>query len=617
MSIVNLQKLEIKNALQIQGVKFLDERGYFTELYNETKFEEPITERWKQVSLTNSKQDVLRGIRSSNIAKLMSCLKGLVYVVIIDLRVDSETYLKWQGVWIDGDSDKNVHLYIPRKCGHAYFCQTDAICLYLQDETYKANDDIEYNPFDNRFKIEWPKPSKAYIHKYDHSVNEIIVEQNPPILVYGSNGFLGSALIDLLKKSNESYRVGLARLENRQDLIDEINTVKPSRVICMAGIAGKPNISWFETNKIEGVRANIIGQLNVADVSNTLGLHCTILTTGVIYKYDIKHPINSGIGYKEDEEPNFDGNFYSKLRIIEEKLLDSYPYLLSLRISYPTTSDLNPNSLVSKLIKYKNIQSIPLTITMVEDLWPILLDMSKRKISGIFNFNNEGCISHDEILELYKTIVDESHEWQSTKPDLSNRAACELDVSKLKNEGYHVPHVKESMTKLMQKLKQLKDAQSNDTNKEKIEKKKKILMTGGSFYPGSKLVLELIENNYEITIIEDSNNLKEGVYLFLKIRKFLEIFTDSLLKCLDFQTELKGKVSFEHIEFYRIDTKNRNILLNFFKKNHFFAVVYQLNKPNENDSFSFDVYDESLNKTLNLIQVFINFYYNLLYFIFN
>jgi len=512
MAKITIQKLEIKNAFKIEGTKFLDERGYFTELYNETKFEEPITERWKQVSLTNSKQDVLRGIRSSNIAKLVSCLKGRVYVVLIDLRTDSETYLNWQGVWIDGDSDKNVHLYVPRKCGHAYFCQTDAICLYLQDETYQTNDDIEYNPFDNRFRIEWPKPSKAFIHKYDYSPKKIQVEQNPPILVYGGNGFLGSALIELLKTSNEPYKVGLARLENREDLINEINTVKPSRVICMAGIAGKPNISWFETNKIEGIRANLIGQLNIADVSNTLGLHCTILTTGVIYKYDSNHPVNSGIGYKEDEEPNFDGNFYSKLRIIEEKLLDSYPYLLSLRISYPTTSDFNPNSLVSKLIKYKNIQSIPLTITMVEDLWPILLDMSKRKIAGIFNFNNEGCISHDEILELYKKNVDELHEWQSTQPDLSNRAACELDVSKLRSQGYEVPHVKDSMKKLMQKLKQLKNSLPIEKKEQANENKKKILMIGGSFYPGSKLALELIENGFELAIIEDKNNLQEGFY---------------------------------------------------------------------------------------------------------
>lgn len=112
------------------------------------------------------------------------------------------------------------------------------------------------------------------------------------LLIYGSNGFLGKELISELKRQKKSFKKGLARIENRDELIKEIDLIKPNRIICMAGLTGKPNISWFESNQIEGIRINILAQLNIADVANQFNLHCTLLSTGVIYKYDDKHPIN-------------------------------------------------------------------------------------------------------------------------------------------------------------------------------------------------------------------------------------------------------------------------------------------------------------------------------------
>ena len=78
----------------------------------------------------------------------------------------------------------------------------------------------------------------------------------------------------------------------------------------MAGIAGKPNISWCETNQIETIRINVVGQLNIADCAHELDLHCTLLTSGVIYQYQAsgKHALGSGVGYSETDVPNFKGN---------------------------------------------------------------------------------------------------------------------------------------------------------------------------------------------------------------------------------------------------------------------------------------------------------------------
>lgn len=468
MSNIKIEKLDITDAFIVRGKRFLDDRGFFEELYNESKFEKPITKSWKQVSLASSQPDVLRGLHCSNYAKFVTCVKGEVYDVIVDLRPDSPTFMKWQGVWLNADDTDPAVLYVPKRCGHGYYCKRDSLFLYLQDGVYNPKEDIELNLFDPTVKVDWPKPINSYIISEKDRNNPKLDDLRPRlescrislagsqtngILIYGSRGFLGGELVDLLKKTGRDFIIGKARLENRQDLIEEIKTTRPSQVICMAGIAGRPNISWFETNQVEGIRANIIGQLNIADVANEFNLHCTLLSTGVIYNYDEKHPLNSGIPFKEEEEPNYSGNFYAKIRIIEEKLLESYPNALNLRISYPTTGNKNPNSFLSKLIRFKTIQSVPMSITVVDDLWPVLVEMSDKKISGTFNFNNPGAISHDEVLQIYKRIVDNNHSWEVSEPNLTSRSACELSAQKLLDLGFKIPHVKESFENIIKKLK--------------------------------------------------------------------------------------------------------------------------------------------------------------------
>ena len=110
MTGLKIEQMAIKDALVIKGKRFYDERGFFEELYNEAKFEIPITESWKQINLAESKSDTLRGIHCSNHAKFVSCIKGEVYDVIVDLRPDSPTYLKSQGIWLNADDHEHVSI---------------------------------------------------------------------------------------------------------------------------------------------------------------------------------------------------------------------------------------------------------------------------------------------------------------------------------------------------------------------------------------------------------------------------------------------------------------------------------------------------------------------------
>lgn len=506
--LLEIKKLEIQDAFIVKGNRHLDNRGYFEEIYNQTHLEKPITDSWKQVSISYSQQDVLRGMHCSNYAKFVQCLKGEVYDVIVDLRPDSPTFMKWQGVWLNGDSTDQTHLYVPKRCGHGFFAKKDCYFLYLQDGVYDPTSDVELNLFDKKINIEWPTPTKEYIISQKDSNNPLFEQlrarlmtlnaekqlalTQPKFLVYGSTGFLGSHAIQVLKKQGKYFKVGLSRLENRESLEKEIKSSMPCHVLCLAGIAGKPNISWCEKNQIETIRANLIGQLNIADITSKLDINCTLLTSGAIYKYDDEHELNSNKGFTEEDEPNFNGNFYSRMRIIEEQLLKSYPNVLNLRITYPTSFDLDPRSLLAKLIKYEKIESIPISVTIIEDLWPIMIDMTEKRISGTYNFNNPGTISHDEILNIYKSTINAEHTWKLASPN-KNVSASELSAEKLLNLGYKVPHVKESFQNLVNKIKA-----------EKMFKPKNILLTGGAGFIGSHVALHLIKKykDYNIVVLD-------------------------------------------------------------------------------------------------------------------
>ena len=67
--------------------------------------------------------------------------------------------------------------------------------------------------------------------------------------------------------------------------------------------------------QIEVIRANVVGTLTLADVTNERGIHLTIYATGCIFHYDKDFPQDSGIGFKEDDTPNFTGSYYSKTKV--------------------------------------------------------------------------------------------------------------------------------------------------------------------------------------------------------------------------------------------------------------------------------------------------------------
>lgn len=281
---------------------------------------------------------------------------------------------------------------------------------------------------------------------------------NYKFLIFGSKGWIGSKIVSLLKERGHNVYEAKSRLENREGIQKEIHNINPDFVINAAGITGRPNIDWCEDHKQETIRANLIGALNLADICFLNNIHLTNFGTGCIYEYDNNHPINSNIGFKENEKPNFDRSFYSKTKIILDELFQYYPNVLNLRLRMPISDDLNPRSFITKITKYEKVINIPNSMSILYDLLPISIEMTIKQLKGNYNFVNPGVISHNEILDLYKKYIDKDFNYinftleEQKKILKADRSNNQLDVTKLLKEFPNIPDIKKSIIEVFKRM---------------------------------------------------------------------------------------------------------------------------------------------------------------------
>lgn len=260
----------------------------------------------------------------------------------------------------------------------------------------------------------------------------------------------------MCKERGIAYEYGAGRLENRTSLEADIAAVKPTHVFNAAGVTGRPNVDWCESHKPETIRANVVGTLTLADVCKQNGLLLMNYATGCIFEYDDKHPLGSGIGFKEEDKPNFAGSYYSKTKAMVEDLLSEFDNVCTLRVRMPISSDLeNPRNFISKIVRYQKIVNIPNSMTILDELLPISIEMAKRNLTGIWNFTNPGVVSHNEIMEMYKEYIDPSLTWvnftleEQAKVIVAARSNNEMDASKLSKEFPEMLGIKESLKKFV------------------------------------------------------------------------------------------------------------------------------------------------------------------------
>lgn len=154
------KRLEIPDVILIKPKVFEDERGFFMETYKKEDFERAgIRGEFVQDNHSRSKYGVLRGLHFQKEpyaqAKIVRCIRGVIYDVAVDLRGNSPTFGKYVGVIL---SEFNKYqLYIPRGFAHGFVVLSDvAEVVYKVDNVYAPDYDAGVIWNDPDIGIDWP-----------------------------------------------------------------------------------------------------------------------------------------------------------------------------------------------------------------------------------------------------------------------------------------------------------------------------------------------------------------------------------------------------------------------------------------------------------------------------
>lgn len=164
------KETRLKGAYIIEPERLEDERGFFARSFCQKEFQDHgLNANIVQCNISyNKKKGTLRGmhyqIAPYQEAKLVSCISGSIYDVIIDLRPNSSTYCQWFALELSSENYKI--LYIPERFAHGFLTLEDnTLVFYQMSEFYHPECARGVRWDDPAFRIEWPLNPKIISKK--------------------------------------------------------------------------------------------------------------------------------------------------------------------------------------------------------------------------------------------------------------------------------------------------------------------------------------------------------------------------------------------------------------------------------------------------------------------
>lgn len=166
------RETKLKGAYIIELEALEDERGFFARSFCRKEFKEHgLNPRIVQCNLSfNKKKGTLRGmhyqVAPHQEVKIVTCIKGAIYDVVVDLRPNSPTYCQWFAVEL---SAKNYEmLYVPESFAHGFQTLGDnAVVFYQMSEFYRPEYARGVRWDDLAFKIRWPNIHHRIVSEID------------------------------------------------------------------------------------------------------------------------------------------------------------------------------------------------------------------------------------------------------------------------------------------------------------------------------------------------------------------------------------------------------------------------------------------------------------------
>jgi dTDP-4-dehydrorhamnose 3,5-epimerase len=181
MAKLNFTETPVKGAFVIEPDAFVDHRGFFARMFCVKELKAKGLNH-KIVQANHSKsvgKGTIRGLHyqlpPNAETKIVKCIKGKIFDVIVDVRKDSPTFLHWFGVELTADNKKM--LYIPEGFAHGFQALEEEVeIIYLVTNFYapEAERGVRYN--DQKINIEWPIKENIITSEKDEKI--LLLDEN-------------------------------------------------------------------------------------------------------------------------------------------------------------------------------------------------------------------------------------------------------------------------------------------------------------------------------------------------------------------------------------------------------------------------------------------------------
>ena len=489
---VNIIETNLADCYIIEENRFGDDRGYFTSVTSK-QLKELDFRKWSQKSESMSAKGTIRGLHFQKDpycqAKVVSCTKGAVLDVVVDMRKDSPTYGEYTAIELTPENGRM--LYVPRGYAHGFLALTDGATFnYMVDNEYAPrmeggvlwNDPAINIPWDEIFEkygIGKPLLSDKDRDRIPLSEANINFLRRPKkYLVTGVNGQLGYDIVRELKERGEEDILAIDKDEmditDKEQVMKIVKAYNPDVIFhCAAWTAvDKAEDTTIPEGKDKSLKdlceeVNVVGTKNIADASIEVGAKLVYMSTD--YVFDGNKSLDEL--YKEDDTPN-PQSVYGRTKYEGEEEVRRNPNHFITRISW--VFGVNGNNFIKTMLKlakkYPELTVVNDQIgspTYTVDLAKLLVEMAETEKYGTYHVNNEGYCSW---AEFAKYIMESNNEDTVIKPvtteeyyegkDMTKIAYrprnSKLDKSKLEEEFYRLPSWQDATDRYCKELKKSK-----------------------------------------------------------------------------------------------------------------------------------------------------------------
>lgn len=175
---MKIRELSVPGAFEFVPTVFPDDRGQFAVPYSEPALVEAVGHplHIAQSNMSVSRRGVVRGVHFASVppgqSKYVWCPSGALLDVVIDVRVGSPTFGRWDAVRLDSVGFNAV--YVAEGIGHSFVAlEDDTVMVYLCSTVYNPAAEHTINPFDPAMNLPWPPAAESVLSDRDRSAPDL------------------------------------------------------------------------------------------------------------------------------------------------------------------------------------------------------------------------------------------------------------------------------------------------------------------------------------------------------------------------------------------------------------------------------------------------------------